>query len=207
MLSVRGQLGRDGRLTDQPSEQCTHQSSGGGELLEQGTQLIDLARLILGDFHRASGRVYSQLWSSDCGNNVYLHLETANGQVASLHANATECQDRFCLEIVGETGKLEIHGLCGTASVQRLTWYRHTELLGTPERVDWEYPGQDLSMQREMLEFFDDIRQHRQSGPNLDDALATLTVAETVYRNLGTEQPTFSVSTLTSLQQTRSLKS
>jgi predicted dehydrogenase len=201
-VSVRGSLGRDGRPINPASWRFKPELAGGGELLEQGSQLIDLAHLLLGKFRRTVGWVYPLLGTSGLENHVSLHLETANGQVASLQASAIECRNLFTLEIVGETGKLELNGLGDSGSAQRLTWYRHTDLLGTPERVDWDYPGHDLSCQREMFEFFDDIRQHRQPSANLQDAFDTLTICETIYRNQSHEPPAHSVSTLASLRQT-----
>jgi predicted dehydrogenase len=202
LVSVRGLLGRDGRPTNPASWRLNPQLAGGGELLEQGSQLIDLAHLLLGEFCRTLGWGYPHRWASGLENHVCLHLETATGQVASLQASAIECRNLFTLEILGETGKLELHASGDPGSAQRLTWYRHTDRPGTPERVDWDYPGHDLSCQREMFEFFDDIRHHRQPSANLHDALATLTICETIYRNQNHEPPAHSASTLTSLRHT-----
>ncbi len=106
--------------------------SGGGELLDQGVHLIDLARWFLGDFVGVAGRVATFFWKMPVEDNAFLHLTTERGQVAWLHASWTEWKIVFSFEIIGATGKLQIDGLGGSYGVERLTYLPHAAGDGAP---------------------------------------------------------------------------
>ncbi|HEU4888930.1 MAG TPA: Gfo/Idh/MocA family oxidoreductase, partial [Thermoanaerobaculia bacterium] len=55
MMFVRGRLGHDGRVGYEREWRADPAQSGGGELIDQGVHLIDLARLFLGDFTSVTG--------------------------------------------------------------------------------------------------------------------------------------------------------
>jgi UDP-glucose 4-epimerase len=57
----------------------------GGELLDQGVHLIDLARWFCGDFADVSGHVATYYWQMPVEDNGFALLKTADGQVAWLH--------------------------------------------------------------------------------------------------------------------------
>ena len=106
--------------------------SGGGELIDQGMHLIDLARWFLGDFAKCRGMAGAYFWKTPVEDNGFLLLATAAGQVAFLHASWTEWKNIFSFEIYGRTGKLEITGLGGSYGVERLVFYQMTPEMGPP---------------------------------------------------------------------------
>src|SRR4029077_2285680 len=85
--------------------------AGGGEMLDQGVHLIDLARWFLGDFVSVTGEVANYFWIWEVEDNGFALLKNSAGQVAWLHASCTEWKNLFSLEIYGKTGKLQIDGL------------------------------------------------------------------------------------------------
>ena len=159
---------------------------GGGELLDQGVHLIDLARWFLGDFTRVSGRTPSYFWKMPVEDNAFLLLETAAGQIAFLHASWTEWKNLFSFEICGRDGKLEISGLGGSYGAERLTFYKMKPEMGPPETTAWEFPSPDNSWETEFAEFLEDIRLRRQPRPGIADAQAALRVVERVYQENAT---------------------
>ena len=73
--------------------------AGGGEMLDQGVHLIDLARWFLGDFPDVAGHVGRYFWDWEVEDNGFALLKTDKGQTAFLHASCTEWKNLFSLEI------------------------------------------------------------------------------------------------------------
>ena len=182
LLYVRGRYGHGGRPGYEKEWRFRPEISGGGEAIDQGTHLVDLARWFLGDFAAVDGHAASYFWPGKVEDNVFFLLRTAKGQVAQLHASWTEWKNLFSFEIFGRTGKLAVDGLGGSYGTERLTHYRMLPEMGPPETTAWEYPMVDDSWATEFAEFMDDIRLGRQPVPGLPDALAALRVVGTIYQ-------------------------
>lgn len=181
MMFIRGRYGHGGRPGYEQEWRANAALSGGGELVDQGVHLIDLARWFLGDFESVCGHAATYFWNMPVDDNVFLLLRTAGGQTAFLHASWTEWKNLFSFEISGREGKLEITGLGGSYGTERLAWYRMLPEMGPPETQMWEYPMADRSWEREFAEFLDDIRLGRQPSPGIADAQAVLRMVERVY--------------------------
>ena len=182
MMFVRARYGHGGRPGYEKEWRAQPEVSGGGELVDQGMHLIDLARWFLGDFEDVRGQVATYFWDMPVEDNAFLMLGTAGGQTAFLHASWTEWKNTFSFEIYGRTGKLEITGLGGSYGVERLAFYRMSPEMGPPETTAWEYPMADDSWEVEFAEFLEDIRGGRDPQPGLADAQAALRVVEKVYQ-------------------------
>ena len=182
LMFIRGRYGHGGRLGYDREWRAQPEISGGGELIDQGMHLIDLARWFLGDFSKVQGCIATYFWDMPVEDNGFLLLQTAGGQTALLHASCTEWKNLFSFEIYGRTGKLEITGLGGSYGVERLAFYQMLPEMGPPPTHIWEYPMADNSWQMEFQDFLEDIRLGRQPDPGVEAARAALTVVETVYR-------------------------
>jgi predicted dehydrogenase len=182
MMFIRGRYGHGGRPGYDKEWRAVPEKSGGGELVDQGMHLIDLARWFLGDFSEVKGFTGTYFWDMPVEDNAFLLLRTPGGKVASLHATWTEWKNLFSFEIYGRHAKLEISGLGGSYGPERLALYRMLPEMGPPETTIWEYPMADDSWQQEVAEFVEDIRLNRQPSPGLPDAEAALEIVETIYR-------------------------
>ena len=182
-MFIRGRYGHGGRPGYEREWRAQPERSGGGELVDQGVHLIDLARWFLGDFSCVQGRAQTYFWDMPVEDNGFLLLETALGQVAFLHASWTEWKNLFSFEIAGRRGKLEINGLGGSYGVERLTWYKMAPEMGPPETLTWEYPMGDDSWEAECAAFLEDIRLGRQPQPGISDAQAALRIVERIYQS------------------------
>lgn len=185
LMFLRGRYGHGGRKGYDREWRADPSLSGGGELIDQGVHLIDLAAWFLGSFPVVSGHAATQFWDMPVDDNAFLSLRTASGQTAWLHVSCTEWKNLFSLEIYGRDGKLAIDGLGGSYGVERLAYYKMLPQMGPPETLIWEYPGGDSSWTLETAAFVDDIHLGREPTPGLREGISILTVVETIYRNSG----------------------
>jgi predicted dehydrogenase len=185
LMFLRARYGHGGRIGYEREWRAQPQISGGGELIDQGMHLIDLARWFLGDFVEVEGYAHTYFWNMPVDDNAFLLLKTAQNKVAFLHASCTEWKNTFSFEIYGRDGKLQIDGLGGSYGVERLAWYRMLPQMGPPETTLWEYPTADDSWEVEMKEFLEDIRLGRKPAAGLEDAVAALDIVDQIYRESG----------------------
>jgi len=181
MMFIRGRYGHGGRPGYDREWRAVPELSGGGETIDQGMHLIDLARWFLGEFTCVHGYAPTYFWDMPVEDNAFLLLQTAQGQAAFLHAGWTEWKNLFSFEISGRNGKLEITGLGGSYGTERLAFYHMLPEMGPPETTIWEYPMADRSWDLEFADFLEDIRLNRRPAPGLGDAQAALRVVESVY--------------------------
>ncbi|MEA2339162.1 MAG: hypothetical protein QOE82_3169 [Thermoanaerobaculia bacterium] len=185
LMFVRGRYGHGGRVGYDREWRADPELAGGGELIDQGVHLIDLARLFLGDIARVQGYAKTYFWDMPVDDNSFMLLTARGGQTAMLHVSCTEWKNLFSLEIYGRDGKIAIDGLGGSYGVERLTFYRMLPEMGPPETTIWEYPRGDDSWAREVRAFIDDITLRREPDAGLADARAALEVVESIYRQSG----------------------
>ena len=181
-MYLRARYGHGGRVGYDQEWRAVPEMSGGGEAVDQGVHLIDLARWFLGDFTTVQGYLGTYFWKMPVEDNAFFILKTSKGQVASLHASWTEWKNLFSFELFCRMGKLEISGLGGSYGLERLLCYQMSAAMGPPETTIYEYPMEDDSWQREFAEFLDDIRLRRQPHPGVADAQAALRVIERLYQ-------------------------
>lgn len=181
LMFLRARYGHGGRVGYDREWRSDPAKSGGGELIDQGSHLIDLARWFLGDFAEIDGYATTCFWDMPVDDNGFLLLKTAEKKVAFLHASCTEWKNTFSFEIYGRNGKIDINGLGGSYGTERLTWYKMLPEMGPPETTTWEYPMADNSWDVEFTEFLEDIQLKRPPSASLRDAIEVLTIIEKIY--------------------------
>jgi predicted dehydrogenase len=181
LLFVRGRYGHGGRAGYEQEWRCQPALSGGGELIDQGSHLIDLSRWFLGDLSLEYAATPTYFWNISVDDNCFLALCNADGRMAWLHASWTEWKNTFSFEIAGRDGKLSIEGLGGSYGVERLTFYRMLPGMGPPETTTWEYPFPDHSWNLEFADFVEAIRDRRRPCGDVIDAVANLEIVAKAY--------------------------
>jgi predicted dehydrogenase len=182
LMFIRGRYGHGGRKGYDREWRADPALSGGGELIDQGVHLVDLAGWFLGDFAEVDGHAATYFWDMKVDDNAFLSLRTQSGQTAWLHVSCTEWKNLFSFEIYGRDAKLSIDGLGGSYGVERLSYYRMLPEMGPPETTIWEYPRGDDSWRLETVEFLDDIRLRREPVPGLPEAIRVLDIVEHIYK-------------------------
>ena len=134
LMFVRGRYGHGGRVGYDREWRANPAMSGGGELIDQGVHLIDLARWFLGPFTTVDGFAATYFWDMPVDDNAFLTL--AHGRRAGrvsprqLHASGRTCSRS---RSTGATASWRIDGLGGSYGVERLTWYRMLPEMGPPD--------------------------------------------------------------------------
>jgi predicted dehydrogenase len=185
LLYVRARYGHGGRPGYEREWRADPERAGGGELIDQGLHLIDLARWFAGEFEAVSGQLATFFWPMRVEDNAFVSLRTAAGQVAWLHASWTEWKNLFCFEVFGRDGKLQVDGLGGSYGVERLTFHHMGPELGPPQTTVREFPGEDGSWRDELEDLVARIALGRPPESGLEDARAALSIAGTLYAQIG----------------------
>ncbi len=185
LMFLRGRYGHGGRKGYDREWRADPKLSGGGELIDQGVHLIDLAGWFLGDFPTVTGHAATFYWDMPVDDNAFLSLRTETGQTAWLHVSCTEWKNLFSLEIYGRDGKIAIDGLGGSYGQERCTYYKMLPQMGPPETTVWEFPAGDGSWALELAAFTDDICTDRTPSPGLCEGIRTLEIVEAIYRASG----------------------
>jgi predicted dehydrogenase len=181
IMFVRGRYGQGGRIGYDREWRADAKLSGGGELIDQGVHLIDLAGIFLGPITHVEGHVATYYWDMPVDDNAFLSLRDAAGKTAWLHVSCTEWKNLFSLEIYGRNGKLHIEGLGGSYGTERLYHYQMRPQMGPPDTIIYEYSRADESWKLEMQEFLEDIRLNRMPVPGLREARLALKVVEEIH--------------------------
>jgi predicted dehydrogenase len=185
LMFLRARYGHGGRKGYDREWRADPTLSGGGELIDQGVHLIDLASWFLGDFTTIEGHATTSFWDMPVDDNAFLSLRTAAGQTAWLHVSCTEWKNLFSLELYGRDAKIAIDGLGGSYGTEKLTYYQMLPQMGPPETTVFEFPGADASWAEETNTFLDDIRHGREPSPGVRESIRTLEIVEEIYRKSG----------------------
>ncbi len=182
MMFIRARYGQGGRVGYDKEWRADPKLAGGGELMDQGIHLIDLAGWFLGEFKKVDGHVATYFWDMPVDDNAFLDLQTAKGQTAWLHVSCTEWKNLFSFEIYGRNTKLHIDGLGGSYGVEKLFHYQMKPEMGIPDTKVYEFPGPDESWRSEMLEFEKDVQLKRKPDAGLAEVRAALQIVEAIYK-------------------------
>jgi predicted dehydrogenase len=185
LMFIRARYGHGGRVGYDQEWRADPKLAGGGELIDQGIHLIDLAGWFLGRFKKVDGHVATYFWKMPVDDNAFLDLRTAKGQTAWLHVSCTEWKNLFSFELYGRQAKLHIEGLGGSYGVEKLYHYQMKPEMGPPDTKLYEFPGPDESWRREMIEFEKDLQLKRKPDAGLAEARVALRVVEKIYRKRG----------------------
>ena len=182
-MYLRARYGHGGRLGYEKEWRAKPSVSGGGELIDQGSHLIDLSRLFLGEFNDVKGFINTYFYKMSVEDNVFLTLKTRSNKAAFLHSSWTEWKNMFSFEIFCTFGKIDINGLGGSYGREQLTLYKMSKKMGIPKQKKWKFNIKDMSWINEINEFYDDILYNRKPIPNLNDAYQTHKIINKIYKN------------------------
>ena len=156
--------------------------SGGGELIDQGSHLIDLSEFFFGKIIKVEGTLRDYFWKKKVDDNAFLTLKFKNNLLSFLHVSCTEWKNNFLFEIYGSKGKLRIEGKGGSYGKEILKLYKMNRKNTYPKIFSWKFNKKDHSWSRELNEFYKDIQFNRNPNPGLQQASSVLHVIKKIYK-------------------------
>lgn len=194
VMFARARYGHGGRLGYESEWRMRPETSGGGELIDQGMHLLDLFHWLLGPLPLHSALLRTQFWPASVEDNATVLLgEPGPGASpwATFHVSWTEWKNLFSLEIYCRTGKLAIDGLTRSYGPQRLTIYSMGPEMGPPAVEEFEYPPEDPSWAAEWAHLREAVLadDRRALLGDLESARYAWECVETAYRASGYPLP------------------
>lgn len=183
VFHVSGTYGHGGRAGYAKEWRGNAELAGGGELLDQGVHLLDLARWFLGDLRVKSALAPRWYWDvSPLEDNAFVLLAGASNQVASLHSSWTMWKNRFQFEAIGRDGYVRVDGLGGSYGTETLTVGKHAAEGVAPDETVTTFPGRDRSFDADWSDFVAAIDSARKPEVGPNDGLAVMSLVDDVYR-------------------------
>ena len=111
IISMRGVYGKSSIVSFESDWRTKRALAGGGILLDQGIHMVDMMRLFAGEFNTVHSVITNDYWEHDVEDNAYALMRTEDGITASLHSSATQWRHTFRLEIIFQSGLVELSGI------------------------------------------------------------------------------------------------
>lgn len=181
VLFIRAKYGHGGRLGYEKEWRFDKDIAGGGELLDQGSHLIDLVNLFTGELKYHSSFVGTLFWKTKLEDTSFLLLKNKN-VVANLSVSCVEWKNLFCYEITLRSAKIQIDGLGRSYGAEKLTLYKMKKEMGPPVIEEFTFPEEDLSWERETGVFFERIKKNDVSNKSLKEAKYVLEIIRQSYK-------------------------
>ncbi len=181
VMYVRARYGNGARVGFDKEWRARTAISGGGELLDQGAHVLDLASVILTDLQVTAGVTRTQFWDMPVDDNAWAILSTPRGQTFSMHVSSSEWKNEFLFEVYTRKRKYVWSGLGRSYGPETLTIYKMKPEMGPPDVEKREYPGEDLSWLKENTNFIQAILGKQKVEGGFENALQCLKLVEDIY--------------------------
>lgn len=162
LLFIRSNYGHGSRIGMETEWRSSKLLCGGGELLDQGVHIIDLARWFAGEMKTVYGKVKTKFWDIEVEDNAFVLLESQNGVDIQFHVSWTNWKNVFIFEIFGSKGYLKINGLGGSYGIETLEIGIRNNLGGAPDIKSNTFDDKDNSWILEWAEFKNAIIEERE---------------------------------------------
>lgn len=182
LMYIRAKYGHGGRLGYESEWRANKGISGGGELIDQGSHLLDLSLYFMGSLKLGYALTPTFFWNMSTEDNAFLVLQNMEKRVAFLHASWTEWKNLFNFEIFGNLGKIEVSGLGRSYGTETLSIYKMSSEMGPPREEHYEFNNSEDSWSNEMNCFLTDIQESNFKSSNLDSSIEILEIVDEAYK-------------------------
>lgn len=183
ILFIRAIYGHGGRKGYDKEWRAKKSLSGGGELLDQGSHLLDLCHWFLGfeKIKKLYGVNKSMFWNMEVEDNAFALYETISGKVVQIHASWTQWKNLFKLEIYGTKGSLEINGLGRSYGAETLILSLKTGSGKPPLITKKIFNAKDNSWKHEWIDFINAVETRRLPYSNHKESLEVMKTISNLY--------------------------
>ena len=183
LMYIKASYGHGGRVGYEKEWRMNPKLSGGGELIDQGSHLIDLSQMYLGNVENFKSLLTTSYWKSKVDDNSFIILKNKNNKTAFLHASCSEWKNCFKLEIYGKKGKIKINGKGGSYGKEKITLYKMKKTMGKPNITSFKLKSTvDKSWKNEMDDFYNDLKNKNFKNKNLKNSIQTLNIIKKIYK-------------------------
>ncbi len=183
---VRARYGIGGRPGYEREWRANPEVVSGGQLMEQGIHVVDLARWFLGEFTQVTAFVETNFWNiKPLEDNAFALYRTAAGTAASIHSSLTQWKNLFSYELSGHDGYITVEGLGGGYGTERVALGKRDFTAPFSEEVV-EFRGEDRSWHDEWQEFATAINEQREPLGNAADGLEAMRLVFAAYESAKT---------------------
>ena len=193
IVCARGVYGKAGNPTFATDWRNDLEISGGGILLDQGIHMIDLLYYFMGEFTSVQSAIHHLVWKEmKTEDSAFAIMETAKGQVASLHSSAVQWKHKFNLDIICTNGYVTLDGfITSTKSYgeETLSYYRkdlggRTGKLGKPLEHVLCFDV-DESWDFELMDFYNAlVCEKKLEQGTVEQATYVMGLIEKIYANV-----------------------
>lgn len=176
--SVYGICGRSGYESEWRADPA---QAAGGQLIEQGTHLIDLIRWFGGEIAEITcmnsiHHFKKQPLEDD--SNVIMRLKS--GATASIHTSLVQWKNLFRFEVFGNKGYVICEGLGGSYGEEKLITGGADFRKEFQDNVTY-FRAQDISWKDEWIEFTDAIKNEKEPLGSVKDGLRAMEISIAAY--------------------------
>jgi predicted dehydrogenase len=185
-MFVRARYGIGGRPGYEAEWRANPEVVSGGQLMEQGIHVVDLARWFLGEFSQVAAFVEANFWNiKPFEDNAFALYRTAVGTTASIHSSLTQWKNLFSFELYGQDGYVTVDGLGGSYGNEKACLGKRDFTAPFTEEVV-EFRGEDLSWRDEWQEFVAAVNEGREPLGNAADGLEAMRLVFAAYESAKT---------------------
>ncbi len=183
IMFIRARYGHGGRIGYDKEWRASKEIAGGGELIDQGSHLIDLSRYLVGsEFPIIKSMSETLFWNMEVEDNTFALLKNEKNQIVQFHVSCTAWKNIFCFEISCRTGLIVIDGLGRSYGTETVTFYKMKPEMGIPDKMVYTFPEEDQSWELELKDLIDAIEKNREPNGNLKDALESMKIIQHIYK-------------------------
>ncbi len=183
LLYMRARYGHGGRPGYEKEWRFKPEISGGGQLIDQGSHLIDLARFFAGEeFSLGFALCRNYFWKAAAEDTAVLVLESKSGISAVLQTSCVQWKNLFSFELYFERAQVNIDGLGKSYGIETLTIYKMKPELGPPVAEVRKFEGEDGSWVAEIRDFLGKIGAKPGLGAGANDARSSISIIQQAYK-------------------------
>jgi predicted dehydrogenase len=182
-IFIRARYGIGGRPGYEREWRANPEVVSGGQLMEQGIHVVDLARWFLGEFAQVIAFVETAFWNiKPLEDNAFAIFRTATGATASVHSSLTQWKNLFSFELYGRDGYIATKGLGGSYGTEKASIGKRDFAAPFTEEVV-EFRGEDRSWHDEWQEFAAAVKERREPLGTAVDGLEAMRLVFAAYES------------------------
>lgn len=180
LMYLKASYGHGGRLGYDKEWRFQKNLSGGGELIDKGSHLIELGLIFFKNYELDYFNLNKFFWNVETDDNAFLVLKNKKKNLFFLHASSTEWKNNFIFEVFFKKAKFLIKGLGKSYGREELHYYQMKKKMGKPNIKKFIFSDKDRSWDLEIEEFLKNVK-NKKNYSNIGNALKVQKIISKIY--------------------------